>query len=86
MLLPFLSIYLRAFGLENVEDKYRCGNRIFLAIVMAFEIHRLGGTLSGIGNHIIDLSVCVAKSICSGAHLWSTSYIRVKTQKTTAFS
>ena len=50
---PSTSVLL---GLEDVEDEYRCGNRIFLAIDIALKAKGLGGTLSMIGSYILELS------------------------------
>ena len=62
------------FGLENVEDEYRGGNRIFLANDIALTSKGWDVTLGMIGNLIIKLSLTVLPSpLCSGAHLRSTS-------------
>ena len=52
-------------GLENVGGAYWCGNRIFLAIVIALKSKDFDGTLSMIGNQIIKPSC-----LCCQVHLF----------------
>ena len=59
--LPYPSIS-ELLGLENVEDEYRCGNRIFLADDIVLTSKDSDVILSMIGNLIIEPSLTVLPS------------------------
>ena len=58
-------------GLESIEDEYRCGNRIILAIVIALKSKDFGSTPSLTGNRIIELS-CLCCQISSSYRCFPT--------------
>ena len=62
-------------GLENVEDGSRCGNRIFLAVVIVLDPRTLVALLAWLVTHLSSWVVCMAKSI---SFRWTPSVKRVR--------